>query len=96
MTVAQSGPWPVWKLGVLLYPFVAAAVAVNLFLLALVGLPLAFQACRAVVSILLSIHWVARELGIGSLGTSPDGCRGELRLYQTSTATIHEEGKMPK
>ena len=38
---------------------------------------------------------VARELGIGSLGTSPDGCRGELRLYRTSTATIHEEGKYP-
>lgn len=55
MTVAQSGRWPVWKLGVLLYPFVAAAVAVNLFLLALVGLPLGLPSLSPVVSILLSI-----------------------------------------
>lgn len=25
--------WPIWKLSVLLYPFAAAAVAINLFLL---------------------------------------------------------------
>ena len=35
--------WPVWKLGVLLYPFSAAAVAINLFMLGLmwqfIGLP---------------------------------------------------------
>ena len=29
--------WPVWKLGLLLYPFATAAVAVNLFMLALLG-----------------------------------------------------------
>ena len=29
--------WPVWKLALLLYPFVAAAVAINLFLLSLLG-----------------------------------------------------------
>jgi hypothetical protein len=29
--------WPVWKLAVLLYPFASAAVAINLFLLALMG-----------------------------------------------------------
>lgn len=38
-----EGRWPVWKLGVLLYPFVALAVAINLFLIGLmwqaVGLP---------------------------------------------------------
>ncbi|MFB2530579.1 hypothetical protein ACEYYB_06180 [Paracoccus sp. p4-l81] len=32
--------WPVWKLALLLYPFVAAAVAINLFLLGLIGLAL--------------------------------------------------------
>ena len=35
--------WPVWKLALLLYPFAAPAVAINLFLLGLifhrVGLP---------------------------------------------------------
>lgn len=55
MTMTQSGRWPVWKPGVLLYPFVAAAVAVNLFLLALVGLPLGLPRLSPVVSILLSI-----------------------------------------
>ncbi|MCB2133816.1 MAG: hypothetical protein KDD96_16780, partial [Rhodobacteraceae bacterium] len=32
-----DGRWPLWKLGVLLYPFTAAAVAINLFLLGLMG-----------------------------------------------------------
>ena len=31
-----DGRWPLWKLGVLLYPFTAAAVAINLFLLGLI------------------------------------------------------------
>lgn len=29
-------PWPVWKLALILYPFAAAAVAINLFLACLV------------------------------------------------------------
>lgn len=29
--------WPVWKLAVMLYPFVALAVAINLFLIGLMG-----------------------------------------------------------
>ncbi|MEM7641989.1 MAG: hypothetical protein AAF366_05625 [Pseudomonadota bacterium] len=29
-------PWPVWKLALLLYPFAAGAVAINLFLACLV------------------------------------------------------------
>ena len=29
--------WPVWKLGLLLYVFVAAAVAINVFMLGLLG-----------------------------------------------------------
>lgn len=29
--------WPVWKLGLLFYPFATSAVAVNLFMLALLG-----------------------------------------------------------
>lgn len=30
-------PWPVWKLALLLYPFAAGAVAVNLFMLSLMA-----------------------------------------------------------
>ena len=34
---ADDGRWPVWRLAVLLYPFAAAAAAINVFLLALLG-----------------------------------------------------------
>lgn len=37
MNEQPSGIWPVWKLGLLLYPFATAAVAINLFMLALIG-----------------------------------------------------------
>ena len=33
----SEGRWPVWKLAILLYPFTAGAVAINLFLLSLMG-----------------------------------------------------------
>lgn len=35
MTDTKSG-WPLWKLALLFYPFVAATVAINLFLLGLI------------------------------------------------------------
>lgn len=35
MELAMNGRWPVWQLMLLLYVFVAAAVAINLFLLGL-------------------------------------------------------------
>ncbi len=34
---ASEDRWPVWKLAVLLYPFAATAVAINLFLAGLIG-----------------------------------------------------------
>lgn len=37
MSKHTPGIWPVWKLGLLLYPFATAAVAINLFMLALIG-----------------------------------------------------------
>ncbi len=33
----QQSRWPVWKLAILLYPFAAGAVAINLFMLGLIG-----------------------------------------------------------
>ena len=33
-----AGRWPVWKLAVMLYVFATGAVAINLFMLGLVGL----------------------------------------------------------
>jgi hypothetical protein len=37
MTPAAKDHWPVWKLALLLYPFAASAVAINLFLLGLIA-----------------------------------------------------------
>ena len=34
---ADDGRWPVWWLALLIYPFAAAAAAINLFMLALMG-----------------------------------------------------------
>lgn len=35
--MSTDKPWPVWKLALLLYPFAAGAVAVNLFMLSLMA-----------------------------------------------------------
>lgn len=50
-----DGRWPLWKLGLLLYPFVAAAVAINLFLLGLMGQAVGLAALSPVLSLILSI-----------------------------------------
>jgi hypothetical protein len=54
-----EGRWPVWKLAILLYPFAAPAVAINLFLLGLIfhriGLP--------VISPVLAL-WLSVPLGV--------------------------------
>ncbi|EEW26936.1 hypothetical protein [Rhodobacter ferrooxidans] len=38
--VTDPAPRPLWRLALLLYPFASAAVAINLFLLGLLGLSL--------------------------------------------------------
>lgn len=47
--------WPVWKLSVLLYPFAAGAVAINLFLLFLMLQAIGFTAISPDTSVLASI-----------------------------------------
>lgn len=49
------GRWPVWKLGLLLYPFTAAAVAINLFMLSLMGQAIGLTALSPVTSLVISI-----------------------------------------
>lgn len=46
--------WPLWKLGALLYPFVAAAVAINLFMLGLMGQAVGLPALSPVLTLALS------------------------------------------
>lgn len=43
--------WPVWKLALLLYPFAAAAVAINLFLAGLIGLSLGLPALSPLAAV---------------------------------------------
>lgn len=50
-----DGRWPVWKLAILLYPFAALAVAINLFLLSLLWQSLGFSVLSPVTTLLWSI-----------------------------------------
>lgn len=74
---ATRDRWPVWKLAVLLYVFAAGAVAINLFMLGLigtwVGLPalspmqvLALSAPLGVPAAWASGRWVRHLLDEGS------------------------------
>mgnify|MGYP005859585583 CR=1 FL=1 len=69
--------WPVWKLALLLYPFAAAAVAINLFMLALMGQAVGLPALAPVPTLIASIplgvpatwaaaRWVRRLMDEGS------------------------------
>lgn len=52
---ATDSTWSVKKLALLFYPFTAAAVAINLFLLGLIGISLGLPAISPQAAILLSI-----------------------------------------
>lgn len=47
--------WPVWKLAVLLYVFAATAVAINLFMLGLLGQWVGFPALSPRLVLMLSV-----------------------------------------
>ena len=47
--------WPVWKLALMLYVFAAGAVAINLFMLGLLGQALGLPALSPVTTVLVSI-----------------------------------------
>lgn len=48
-------PWPVWKLAVILYPLAAGAVAINLFMLALMGRVLGLPELSPVAAVLFGL-----------------------------------------
>ncbi|MCA1296770.1 hypothetical protein [Stappia indica] len=50
-----DGRWPLWKLALLLYPFTAAAVAINLFMLALMGQAIGLSALSPEAALALSV-----------------------------------------
>lgn len=64
-----DGRWPVKKLALLLYPFAAAAVAINLFMASLMTQALGWPALSPAMALTLSIPlgvpaawWAARRL----------------------------------
>lgn len=46
--------WPVWKLAILLYVFAATAVAINLFMLGLLGQAVGLPALSPLTALMLS------------------------------------------
>lgn len=48
-------PWPVWKLALLLYPLAAGAVAINVFMLALMGRAIGVEELSPVASVLAGL-----------------------------------------
>jgi len=66
---AGDARWPVWRLALLLYPAAAGTVAINLFLLGLMGQALGLAALSPVMALVAAIPlgvpatwWAGRRL----------------------------------
>ena len=68
-----DGRWPVWKLAVVLYVFAAGAVAINLFMLGLVGLWIGLPPLSPALVLMLSV-----PLGVPAAWASGRWVRGLL------------------
>lgn len=66
-----EGRWPVRKLAVVFYPFVAAAVAINLFLIGLIGLAVGLPALPPDLAV-----WICIPLGIPASWAAARWIRG--------------------
>jgi hypothetical protein len=55
MTDQGHAGWPLWKLGILLYPFATSAVAINLFMLGLMAPVIGIATLTPETTLLLSI-----------------------------------------
>jgi len=82
---AEPGRWPVWKLALLLYPFAAPAVAVNLFLLGLISHQAGLAAMTPVTALWLSVPlgvptgWLLGRWVRGLLDEAARGVRKSAR-----------------
>ena len=47
--------WSLWKLAIVLYPFATAALAINLFMLGLIGLSIGSTSLSPAMSVILSL-----------------------------------------
>ena len=55
MTDQSHASWPLWKFGLLLYPFATSAVAINLFMLGLMAPVIGIATLTPETTLLLSI-----------------------------------------
>lgn len=79
MTETENGRWSVTRLAVVLYPFAAGAVAINLFLLGLMWQAIGLPALSPVMSVLLGLPlgipatWAAARWVRGLIDEAEDG-----------------------
>lgn len=66
-----DGRWPTGKLAILLYPFSAAAVAINLFLLSLMGQAIGLSALSPATCL-----WLSLPLGLPATWAAARWVRG--------------------
>ena len=55
MVAPRDQIWPLWKLALLLYPFAAAALAINLFMLGLLGPSVGMASLSPAMALLVSL-----------------------------------------
>ncbi|AEI95084.1 hypothetical protein ROBYS_17510 [Roseobacter sp. OBYS 0001] len=55
MRMSDDRPWPVWKLALLMYPFAAGAVAINLFMLSLMAPVVGLDTLNPLTALKLSV-----------------------------------------
>ncbi len=55
MAPVTEGRWPVWKLALMLYPFAATAVAINLFMLTLLWTWVGLSSITPVWAVIASV-----------------------------------------
>ncbi|WP_299675607.1 hypothetical protein [uncultured Roseobacter sp.] len=55
MSAPPPASWPVWKLALLLYPFAAGAVAINLFMLGLMAPVVGLRSLAPITAVKWSI-----------------------------------------
>lgn len=65
MNAPASEIWPLWKLGLLLYPFAMAAAAINLFMLGLIGSWVGLGTLSPTAAL-----WISLPLGISAAWAS--------------------------
>ena len=55
MSNSSGNIWPLWKLALVLYPFATAALAINLFMLGLLGISIGGTSLSPATTLVLSL-----------------------------------------